>query len=140
MISADEFRRREAAVMSENDLLSKVRGLAATLGWLVYHTHDSRRSEPGFPDLVLVHGARLLYRELKTAKGKVTPEQAAWLGALSDARADVGIWRPMDLYDGTIRDVLTDGRDPATIERLLVITRSQGTRRAALIRKPAAAT
>ena len=41
---------------------------ARTLGWTVYHTHDSRRSEPGFPDLVLARETLLMFVELKTDK------------------------------------------------------------------------
>ena len=52
----------------------------------------------GFPDLVLVHKERrlLLFAELKSEKGKVEPEQQAWLEALEAAHAAV-VWRPADL-------------------------------------------
>jgi hypothetical protein len=66
-----------------------------------YHTHDSRRSPSGFPDLVIV-GDRVLYRELKTAKGKVSDAQAAWLHALVLAGQDACVWRPADLLSGLI--------------------------------------
>jgi hypothetical protein len=69
---------------------------------MVYHTHDSRRSEPGFPDLVLVRHERLLFVELKSGKGKLTPAQAQWFGRLSQAGASVRVWRPSDWLDGTI--------------------------------------
>jgi hypothetical protein len=62
-------------------------------GWLVYHTHDSRRSEPGFPDLVLVRD-RVVFAELKTEKAKPTPEQLQWLERLEQAGAEVHLWRP----------------------------------------------
>ena len=41
--------------------------------WMAYHDIDSRRSEPGYPDLNLVETvppSRILYVELKTQKGK----------------------------------------------------------------------
>ncbi len=38
--------------------------LLKTLGYRCYHTHDSRRSQPGFPDLVAVRD-RVIYLELK---------------------------------------------------------------------------
>ena len=57
--------------------------------WLVssdicaYHTHDSRRSAKGFPDLVLAKNGVVLIVELKTDTGVATPDQVAWL--LADA-------------------------------------------------------
>lgn len=69
--------------------------LALTLGWRVYHTHDSRRSEPGFPDLVLVR-ERVLFREVKTQQGRMRPEQQTWLDLLTKAGADAKVWRPAD--------------------------------------------
>lgn len=62
------------AQQSEAELQRMVTRLADTLGWtLQYHTHDSRRSQAGFPDLVLVHPGqgRIVYAELKTMKGVV---------------------------------------------------------------------
>jgi hypothetical protein len=67
-------------------------------GWLVYHTHDSRHSEPGFPDLVLV-GARVIYVELKTQTGKMSDAQIRWRDALADAGAEWYLWRPGDSHE-----------------------------------------
>ena len=39
---------------TEDQWQSAVIEYARLMGWLVYHTHDSRHSEKGFPDLVLV--------------------------------------------------------------------------------------
>ena len=121
--------------MSEAQLLTKVRGLAATLGWMAYHTHDSRRSDPGFPDLVLVRGPHVMFRELKTAKGRVTPEQAAWLLALTDAGEWAGLWRPSHLFDGSIRNEMSGPRDPATNARLEVLARARERKAVALRRQ-----
>jgi hypothetical protein len=68
---------------------------ARTCGWLVYHTHNSRRSQPGFPDLVLVRD-RVIFVELKAEDGKLSHAQADWLAALGRAGADVHCWRPSD--------------------------------------------
>ena len=40
--------------MTEKKFQAAVLQIANMYGWLAYHTHDSRRSAPGFPDLVLV--------------------------------------------------------------------------------------
>lgn len=50
----------------------------------------------GFPDLVLVRGTRLIFAELKSAKGTVKPEQTEWLLRLGGAGAECYIWRPKD--------------------------------------------
>lgn len=51
----------------------------------------------GFPDLVLVKGNRLIFAELKSAKGRLSPEQTEWHQALSKTPAENYIWRPIDL-------------------------------------------
>lgn len=52
-------------------------------GWLVYHTYDSRKSDKGFPDLVLVRATRIIFAELKSPIGELEPEQIEWLSTLS---------------------------------------------------------
>ena len=71
---------------------------AKNRGWLCYHTFDSRRSEPGFPDLVLVRD-KILYRELKTNKGRLTRAQKAWGESLTAAGADYAVWRPKEILE-----------------------------------------
>lgn len=85
--------------MTEAELLAAVRQLAKLTGWLAYHTHDSRRSEPGFPDVVLASPKhrRIIYAELKTATGRTTCEQDMWLEALDTVGCEVALWRPADL-------------------------------------------
>lgn len=88
-----------AGQMTEAQLLAAVRKLARLTQWLCYHTHDSRRSEPGFPDVVMVHArrGRVIFAELKDATRKTTPEQDRWLAELAAAGCEVAIWRPDDL-------------------------------------------
>jgi hypothetical protein len=82
--------------MTEKQLMAAVVEMAEMLGWLVYHTHDSRRSESGFPDLVCVRRERVVFIELKTEKGQLSEEQEQWLSALGLAGAAVHFWRPSD--------------------------------------------
>ncbi|MFF5791110.1 VRR-NUC domain-containing protein [Paeniglutamicibacter sp. NPDC012692] len=92
-------------VMSEKNFQTRVIQLAKFHGFeLVYHTHNSQRSAPGFPDLVMVstQRKRILYRELKAAKGRVTADQQEWLNALARTGQDAGVWRPADLLNGRI--------------------------------------
>lgn len=109
MLTAEQYRAQLAAAMTEADLQARVIRAARLTGWRTYHTHDSRRSDAGFPDLVLVHAGqrRIMYRELKSARGRVRPEQREWLELLTAAGADAGIWRPADLLEERIVVELT---------------------------------
>jgi hypothetical protein len=90
-------RRGYVRAESEAAFQQAVEGLAGFDGWRIYHTHDSRRSHRGFPDLTLVRDERLIFAELKTEKGRVTREQREWLEALGRVPAvEVYLWRPSD--------------------------------------------
>lgn len=95
-----------AAKMTEDrgrdSLDACVRRITTDLGLLRYHTHDSRRSPRGYPDLTICGIGGVLFRELKAQRGRVTPEQQAWLDALTAAGADADAWRPEDLLSGRI--------------------------------------
>ncbi|HEY3492176.1 MAG TPA: VRR-NUC domain-containing protein [Solirubrobacterales bacterium] len=86
--------------MTEKEFLECVVALAAFGGWrLVYHTHRSDRSQPGFPDLVLVrpqHG-ELVFAELKSERGRLSPAQQEWLDGLRRAGQEAYLWRPSDM-------------------------------------------
>ena len=79
--------------MTESQFQSAIIQFAKLRGWSVYHTHNSRRSEKGFPDLCLVR-EKVLFREVKTDKGRLSKEQIAWGKRLQEAGADFAIWRP----------------------------------------------
>lgn len=80
--------------ISEKEFQSQVIQLAKLLGWLVYHTHDSRRSVAGFPDLILLRNGRLVVIELKVGKNRATPEQVVWLEAFAKIADYVAVWTP----------------------------------------------
>lgn len=92
--------------MTEAQLQDAIIACARALRWLVYHTHDSRHSAAGFPDLTLVRGRRLLFVELKKATGDTTAAQRAWMQALRDANVEVYLWRPVQWTNGEIEGVL----------------------------------
>ena len=77
--------------------------------WLVYHTYDSRRSQAGFPDLVMVKNGRVIFAELKTQKGRIRKEQERWLDALAlNSNIEVYLWRPSD--SDQIIETLLEGK------------------------------
>ena len=94
---------------SEKQFQNAVIQYAKLMGWMVHHHHDSRRSEPGWPDLVLLKPgtpgvrARLIVAELKTENGKLTAAQRLWLNGLSEC-IQTYVWRPADW--GQIEHVL----------------------------------
>jgi len=90
----------------EADFQRAVIELAQWRGWRVAHFRkaQNRRGDwrtpvaadgRGFPDLVLVR-ERVLFVELKTDSGRVSPEQRAWLESLRAAGAGAHVWRPRD--------------------------------------------
>ena len=86
--------------MSEKDWQIQVLDLAQNCGWKAYHTFDSRRSNPGFPDLVLVRGVQVLCLELKTEKGVVSDAQQEWIDKLDKAkRVEAAVARPSNWPD-----------------------------------------
>lgn len=94
-----------AVRVPEAGLQRAVIDLAKLTGWLVHHTRPAQtkrgwrtpiQGDVGFPDLVLVKGHRVLFVELKSKRGRVTPDQEAWIMALALAGANIHVWRPVD--------------------------------------------
>lgn len=83
--------------LSEKDFMAAVIREAKRHGWRVYHTHDSRKSEKGFPDLCMVRGPVLVFMELKSENGRPTAEQLSWMEDLSKVeRCGVHLFYPKD--------------------------------------------
>ena len=88
---------RTDTLVTEKAFMSAVLDLARLTRWRCYHTHDSRRSEAGFPDLVMTRDGRIILAELKTESGPVTEAQREWLTALAACPGlEVKVWRPSD--------------------------------------------
>jgi hypothetical protein len=93
----------EAFALTEKQFLQQVKDLARILGWRTYHTWQSIHSQKGYPDLTMWRvprddePGRVLLAELKSAKGKVSPEQLQTISELRVCGLDVHIWRPDDL-------------------------------------------
>ena len=118
--TAPHVRRAASLAMSEDELLTNVMDMAHLLGWRTAHFRPARTEEgwrtagsgdaKGFPDLCMVHPVqgRIVVAELKSQRGQVSEDQAAWiadLGALPDT-VEVHVWRPLAWIDGTIESVL----------------------------------
>jgi hypothetical protein len=84
----------------EEPFRRQIRDLAALYGWTYrYHTHNSQRSDAGWPDEVFLHplNLRIIFAELKTDTGKPTPAQTGWLTHLNNCGLETALWRPRDL-------------------------------------------
>lgn len=89
--------------MTEAQLQAAVTDLCKLLGVHYYHPYDSRRSVPGWPDLTLCGTKGLIFRELKTATGRLTSAQTEWGMRLRQAGQSWHVWRPEDLRSGRVQ-------------------------------------
>ncbi len=88
---------------NESHWQQQVTDIAEAAGWHWHHVQNSRRSRPGFPDLVLWR-ERVVFAELKTQTGKTSVDQLRVLGQLWLAAAEAYVWRPDDI--DKVREVL----------------------------------
>lgn len=101
---------------TEAELQVAVIDLARLRGWLVHHTRPARLSSggwrtpiqghAGYPDLTMARGGRLVFAELKSQRGRLTPDQAVWINELNGTVAEVYVWRPSDWLSGVIMETL----------------------------------
>lgn len=93
-------QRRDVPRQTEKAFMAQVVEAAKLFGWLAWHPFLSKWSARGFPDIVLVRPPRVVFAELKSEKGKLTPDQERWLDLLG---ACPGVeryaWWPRDLDD-----------------------------------------
>jgi hypothetical protein len=104
--------------MLERELQDAIVECAQLLGWKVMHTRPAWtakgyrtpiQGDVGFPDLVLARGPRMIFVELKSSRGTLSPAQVAWKQALEWAGGTVYVWRPEDWAGGAVETVLRAG-------------------------------
>ena len=85
--------------VTERDLREQVRDICKLFGWKMQFTLWSIHSPKGFPDLFLANAEqrRIIFAELKSEKGKLTPEQEEWLEILKACGQETYLWRPADI-------------------------------------------
>lgn len=92
----------------EAEFQSAVIQAARYNGWRVHHTRTVQirpgvwatplQGDSGFPDLVLAHPDRgVIFAELKSARGRLSPEQDRWIRTLVTCGAEAYVWRPTDM-------------------------------------------
>lgn len=82
--------------MPEKLFMGQVTRYAKLMGWRVHHTFDSRRSEPGLPDLICIRRPRIVFLEIKGARTPVTDDQKATIEELQACGLTALIVRPKD--------------------------------------------
>jgi len=89
--------------VTEKQLQAAVIEMCRVYGIACYHTYNSERSVPGWPDLALCGARGFITRELKAEYGKTTIEQEHWGWLLRQAGVSWDIWRPDDLRSGRVQ-------------------------------------
>lgn len=104
--------------ISEKEFQQEIIKLARLCGWRCHHHYDSRRSEPGWPDLVCVHETdywRLptVMLEVKAERGRVSQAQEWWLERLDKGHVlqDYLVVRLVRPSDWPWIEALLTGRD-----------------------------
>ena len=92
-------RRIDTIPVTEKDLREQVRDLCKLFGWRFLFTWTSIHSPKGMLDLFLINAEqkRLIFAELKSEKGKMTPEQQQVFDELKECGQEVYLVRPSDI-------------------------------------------
>ncbi len=85
-------------IVTESELKKAVVDMAHGYGWTVFSLPMAKGIRPvkdavGYPDLTLARGGRVLWMELKTEDGLLSPAQMRWLHELPA----MYVVRPSDL-------------------------------------------
>lgn len=101
-----------ASLVPESQLQRDVMECFQRFGYLTFHVYDSRltnNGSQGFPDMVAIGCGRTIFAELKTQRGKRSPEQLIWASAIRETTAEYYVWRPIDWRKGTIERIVRGG-------------------------------
>ena len=100
---------------SEKHFMGRIRRRAEVFGWAVFHQLDSVGTRAGFPDLVMVRPPRVVFAELKSEHGRLTPAQRLVLELLGRCPGvEAYTWRPSD--EPAIWRVLSGGPPAIAVE------------------------
>jgi hypothetical protein len=96
---------------TEAEFQDQIIELAHLFGWRVAHFRPAQTRRgwrtpvsadgQGFPDLLMTRRNRCIAAELKSAGGKVSADQTAWLEAFGAAGIEDHVWRPSD-FDAVV--------------------------------------
>lgn len=94
--------------ISESAFQAQLEHLLRIYGWKYTHFRPAQVrgrwmtplvGDAGFPDIVATNGESIIYVEIKSAVGRLSPGQKAWRNHLESAGAEYYLWRPSDLEE-----------------------------------------
>lgn len=85
-----------------------LRNLIDDYGLWGYHSNNPIMDKRGWPDWAIIGPRGMLFRELKTERGTLTPAQREVGARLIRAGQDWAVWRPRDLFSGVIHRQLEE--------------------------------
>lgn len=95
--------------VSEALFTQQVLQLASALNWRSAHFRPAMTSQgwrtpvqgdgKGFFDLVLIRTPRVIFAELKSERGKLSPEQVEWMESVAGCPTENYTWKPNQLDD-----------------------------------------
>ncbi|HEX4661883.1 MAG TPA: hypothetical protein VH307_31190 [Streptosporangiaceae bacterium] len=88
--------------MTETELNTHIKVMIAQRQLFGYHVRNSIGSAAGWPDWVILGPGGILFRELKSESGMLSPEQGSIAVKLQAVGQNWDIWRPSDLRCGII--------------------------------------
>ena len=84
-------------LVSEKAWQNTVRKAAEAMGWRVLTTWNSKHSPRGEPDLRMIRPPRVIFAELKSANGHISPDQEEVIYLLRDCPGvEVYVWWETD--------------------------------------------
>ena len=102
-------KEQKLPALSERDFSLQVEDLFKIFHWRYSHFRPAQTAKgwrtsitgyKGFPDYVAAKGKRIIFAELKSEIGKLTPDQEDWIALLKLCPGvEVYVWKPNDLQE-----------------------------------------
>lgn len=84
--------------MREDEFAKRIEDTLDLFKLTWHHETDSRKSKSGFPDYCIAGPYGVLFLEIKSSKGKVSPKQREWIDRLAGADCTAGCCHAVEAY------------------------------------------
>lgn len=92
MNNTNQKRKR----INETDIKNQIKDYLYLRGWFNFPLTAGMGSYPGLPDRIAVKNGRVLFIEVKTAKGKQSPKQEEFENRIKEAGGEYYVVRGID--------------------------------------------